>query len=230
MPQGIGPAGKVTRGLQPSARRPACRRRPSIGRGAPRERVYPGRGDRCTGRDAFVSCSPCGLQLTAEPSVTTTHCRPSFGRPPVFSPFPFRCCCIRRCLAVGRRHRRDNVEDVVVTANRIEQHASRVGDSVTVISGEGAAPQPEDGRLRSARDDARRDCYPQWRHRRHDSLRIRGAETDQTVVLIDGVKLNDPSTPAAASTSPTSSPASIRKSKCCAVRNPRCGAARRSAA
>lgn len=87
----------------------------------------------------------------------------------------------------------DDVEDVVVTANRIEQQASRVGDSVTVI---GANEQ------RRSQKTAVSDLLamtPGLAVARTGGLggtttiRIRGAESHQTMVLIDGVKLNDPS-------------------------------------
>jgi vitamin B12 transporter len=87
----------------------------------------------------------------------------------------------------------DGVEDVVVTANRIEQPTSRVGDSVTVISAQ---------EMRRSQKTAVSDVLamtPGVTVARNGglggttTLRIRGAESDQTVVLIDGVKLNDPS-------------------------------------
>lgn len=87
----------------------------------------------------------------------------------------------------------DAVDSVVVTANRIEQPVSRVGDSITVISAQ---------EVRRSQKTAVSDLLamtPGVVVARNGglggttSVRIRGAETDQTVVLIDGVKLNDPS-------------------------------------
>jgi vitamin B12 transporter len=87
------------------------------------------------------------------------------------------------------------LDDVVVTANRSAQAAQRVGQSVTVLTGdEIEASQPVSvsdllirtpGVSQSRNGDVGAST----------SLRIRGAETDQTVVVIDGVKLNDPSGP-----------------------------------
>jgi vitamin B12 transporter len=86
-----------------------------------------------------------------------------------------------------------DVERVVVSANRIEQPLARVGDSVTVI---------EADEVRRSQKTAVSDLLattPGVSFSRNGglgsttALRIRGAETDQTVVLIDGVKLNDPS-------------------------------------
>ena len=88
---------------------------------------------------------------------------------------------------------RDDVDTVVVTANRIEQSPDRVGDAVTVIS----AREIRRSQKTSVSDVLART--PGVTVTRNGgmggstSLRIRGAETDQTVVLIDGVKINDPS-------------------------------------
>jgi vitamin B12 transporter len=85
------------------------------------------------------------------------------------------------------------VENIVVTANRIELDASRVGDAVTLISAE------EQRRSQKTAVSDLLAMTPGVTVNRNGSLggntslRIRGAETDQTVVLIDGVKLNDPS-------------------------------------
>ena len=85
------------------------------------------------------------------------------------------------------------IEDVIVTANRSPQAADRVGQSVTVLTRRDidatqtvavvdlltrtpGVSLSRNGGIGSA-----------------TSLRIRGAESDQTVVVIDGVKLNDPS-------------------------------------
>lgn len=87
----------------------------------------------------------------------------------------------------------DNVEDVIVTANRIEQQRSRVGDSVTVITAR------EQRRSQKTAVSDLLATTPGVTVSRTGglggttSLRIRGAETDQTMVLVDGVKLNDPS-------------------------------------
>jgi vitamin B12 transporter len=84
-------------------------------------------------------------------------------------------------------------EHVFVTATRTEQPLARVGNSVTVL-------QPE--QVRATQKTAVSDLIaatPGVAVSRNGglgtttALRIRGAESDQTVVLIDGVKLNDPS-------------------------------------
>jgi vitamin B12 transporter len=85
------------------------------------------------------------------------------------------------------------IQNVVVTANRIEQPLSRVGDSVTVISAQ------EQRRSQKTSVSDLLATTPGVTVARNGglggttTLRIRGAESDQTLVLIDGVKLNDPS-------------------------------------
>ena len=83
--------------------------------------------------------------------------------------------------------------DVIVTANRSAQAADRVGQSVTVLT----TADIQNSQAVAVADLLVRT--PGVTLSRNGgvgaatSLRIRGAETDQTVVVIDGVKLNDPS-------------------------------------
>ncbi|MDP1986767.1 TonB-dependent siderophore receptor, partial [Phenylobacterium sp.] len=85
------------------------------------------------------------------------------------------------------------LKGVVVTANRSAQAADRVGQSVTVLTAQD---------IEAAQTVAVADLLvrtPGVSLSRNGgvgastALRIRGAESDQTVVVIDGVKLNDPS-------------------------------------
>ena len=83
--------------------------------------------------------------------------------------------------------------DVVVTANRSAQAADRVGQSVTVLT---AADIKASQTVGVADLLIRTPGVTLSRNGgigSATSLRIRGAETDQTVAVIDGVKLNDPS-------------------------------------
>ncbi|UTP40446.1 TonB-dependent receptor [Phenylobacterium sp. LH3H17] len=86
-----------------------------------------------------------------------------------------------------------SVSELIVTANRSPQQADRVGQSVTVLDARDiAASQVAEVSTLLAQT-------PGVTVSRNGgiggatSLRIRGAETDQTVVVVDGVKLNDPS-------------------------------------
>jgi vitamin B12 transporter len=86
-------------------------------------------------------------------------------------------------------------EQVVVTATRTETPLSSVGDSVTVITGEQAKASQK-----IAVSDLLSTTPGVSANRNGGlgmttSVRIRGAESDQTLVLMDGLKLNDPSTP-----------------------------------
>ena len=110
-----------------------------------------------------------------------------------------RRCCVRRYV----RQRQDELERVIVTANRDEQPLSRVGDSVTLI-------EPDE--VRASQKLAVSDLLattPGITVTRNGGLgtstqlRIRGAESDQTVVLIDGVSSTIHPRPAAASISAT---------------------------
>jgi len=86
-------------------------------------------------------------------------------------------------------------EIIVVTANREAQPLSRVGQSITVITAEQIARRQSNTVIDLLRD------VPGVTFARNGgvggvaSIFIRGAESEQTVALIDGVKLNDPASP-----------------------------------
>jgi vitamin B12 transporter len=85
------------------------------------------------------------------------------------------------------------VESVVVTATRYAQPIDKVGQSITVIDHQTLEAQQtvivSELLNRTAGVSVTRNGGPGGT----TSLRVRGAETDQTVFVIDGVKLNDPS-------------------------------------
>lgn len=101
----------------------------------------------------------------------------------------------------GSAHAQDTGETdlsepvIVVTANRTPQPIERIGQSVTVID----APELERRQTQTVADVLR--TVPGVTIARNGgigtstSVFIRGADSDQTVALIDGVKLNDPSSP-----------------------------------
>ena len=85
------------------------------------------------------------------------------------------------------------VSELVVTATRSPQPADRIGQSITVL---------DEAAITSSQSVVVSDLLTQTpgvAYSRNGgiggvtSVRIRGAETDQTVVVVDGVKLNDPS-------------------------------------
>lgn len=87
-------------------------------------------------------------------------------------------------------------EAIIVTANRIATPVSQVGLSVSVIS------EADLKRLQSVSITDALRSVPGLSSARNggvgtvSSVFIRGAESSHTVTLIDGVKINDPSTPA----------------------------------
>lgn len=87
------------------------------------------------------------------------------------------------------------LEDVVVVANRTEEPASRVGNSVTVID----AAEIKASQVLSISDLlAQAPGLSVVRYGglgQPTSVFVRGAESAQTLVLIDGVVLNDPGSP-----------------------------------
>ncbi|MBC7521044.1 MAG: TonB-dependent receptor, partial [Sandarakinorhabdus sp.] len=86
-------------------------------------------------------------------------------------------------------------ETIVVTATRTQQPLNRVGQSITVID------SAEIDRRQTATVIDLLRTVPGVTVTRNGGIGgttgvfIRGAETDQTVTLIDGVKINDPAAP-----------------------------------
>src|SRR3546814_905851 len=86
-------------------------------------------------------------------------------------------------------------DQIVVTATRAEKPLSQIGQSITIIS------QDEITARQSVTVVDLLRTVPGVTFTRNGgvgaatSVYIRGAESEQTVALIDGVKLNDPSTP-----------------------------------
>ncbi len=101
-------------------------------------------------------------------------------------------------LATGARGQAvptDTAPVIVVTANRTPQPIDRVGQSVTVID----APELQRRQTQTVADVLRTvpgvTIAGNGGVGTATSVFIRGAESEQTVALIDGVKLNDPSSP-----------------------------------
>lgn len=88
-----------------------------------------------------------------------------------------------------------NADEIVVTASRSARPLAQVGESVSILT------TPEIERLQSNTVTDLLRTLPGVSIARNGgvgsntSVFIRGAESNQTVALIDGVKLNDPSTP-----------------------------------
>ena len=86
-------------------------------------------------------------------------------------------------------------EVIVVTATRSEQSASDVGQSVSVIDEKALVTRQSDVMVDVLRTVPGVSFVRNGGVGTSTSLFIRGAESDHTVTLIDGVKLNDPSSP-----------------------------------
>lgn len=88
-----------------------------------------------------------------------------------------------------------NSETIVVTANRTERAISQVGESVTVVEEEEIVNRQPSEVLDILRTVPGVTFNRNGGIGTNTGVSIRGAESDQTVVLIDGVKLNDPASP-----------------------------------
>ncbi|MGE0437382.1 MAG: TonB-dependent receptor plug domain-containing protein [Steroidobacteraceae bacterium] len=86
-------------------------------------------------------------------------------------------------------------EVVVVTATRSEQPVSGIGQSVSVIDEQSLVTRQNDAMVDVLRTVPGVSFIRNGGVGTSTSLFIRGAESDHSVVLIDGVKLNDPSSP-----------------------------------
>ena len=85
--------------------------------------------------------------------------------------------------------------DVIVTATRSPTAIDRVSSSVTVLDKAAIDRSQDIGVTEILQRTPGVSIARNGGYGTNTSLRIRGAETDQTVVVIDGVKLNDPSSP-----------------------------------
>ena len=86
-------------------------------------------------------------------------------------------------------------EKVVVTASRIEQPADRVGSTVSVITREEIERRQYRFVVDALRDVPGVDVRTSGGPGANASIFLRGADSDHTLVLLDGVELNDPASP-----------------------------------
>lgn len=89
----------------------------------------------------------------------------------------------------------DEGDTIIVSANRTEQSASEVGQSVTVITLDDITTRQSVAVTDLLRTVPGITITSNGGLGTTTSVNIRGADSDQTLALIDGVKLNDPSTP-----------------------------------
>lgn len=84
------------------------------------------------------------------------------------------------------------VGEVVVTATRLETPVREVASSMTVITGQEIAEEGKTEVLEVLRDEPALDVVRSGGPGGSTSIFIRGADSDQTLVLIDGIEVNDP--------------------------------------
>lgn len=84
---------------------------------------------------------------------------------------------------------------IVITASRFERPADSVAQSVTIITGEAIRRRQSAAVIDLLRTVPGVTVTANGGPGTFAGVNIRGAETDQNVVLIDGIKLNDPSAP-----------------------------------
>jgi vitamin B12 transporter len=89
----------------------------------------------------------------------------------------------------------DSPDTIVVTATRSEQPLSRIGQTISVIDQETITARQTDTVADLLRTVPGVTIARNGGIGGTTSVYIRGAESDQTVALIDGIKLNDPSAP-----------------------------------
>ncbi len=86
------------------------------------------------------------------------------------------------------------LDPVVVTASRIPQHLSRVGQSVSIISREEIEAFPADSIADLLQTVSGVDVRRRGAHGVQADVGIRGSSFEQTLILIDGVNVSDPQT------------------------------------
>ncbi len=87
------------------------------------------------------------------------------------------------------------IEEIIVTATRVETSAEEVASSVTVITSEEIEKKQKKTVLEALRDVPGLDVVQTGGPGTPTSVFIRGANSEHTLVLIDGVEMNDPISP-----------------------------------
>jgi vitamin B12 transporter len=102
--------------------------------------------------------------------------------------------CVVLCFAtISARADDSGVDTVVVTATRTPQPVERTGESVSVITGSELQNQQIVALTDALSETPGLTVNRTGEIGQPTSISIRGAETGQTLVLIDGIRINDPS-------------------------------------
>ncbi|MFQ5956611.1 MAG: TonB-dependent receptor plug domain-containing protein [Candidatus Brocadiales bacterium] len=91
--------------------------------------------------------------------------------------------------------KKERLPEVVVTASRIETPSSEVASSITVITGEEIKNKQKTTVLEALKGVPGLDVVQNGGPGKNASVFIRGAKSEHTLVLIDGVEMNDPISP-----------------------------------
>jgi len=95
----------------------------------------------------------------------------------------------------GAQGKVTNLEEVVVTANRLETATREVGSSITVITAKEIEQRQQKFLLGLLRGVPSIDVVQSGGPGSATSVFMRGASSEHTLVLLDGIELNDPSAP-----------------------------------
>jgi vitamin B12 transporter len=87
------------------------------------------------------------------------------------------------------------LEEVVVTATRVETPIEEIASSITVISSKEIEREQKTTVLEALRDIPGLDVVQTGGLGSHTSIFLRGANSEHTLVMIDGVEVNDPISP-----------------------------------
>jgi len=87
---------------------------------------------------------------------------------------------------------KEKIDEIVVTATRLETAEREVGSSITVITADQIRKQQKTTVLEVLRDVPALDVVQSGGPGTVTSVFIRGANSEHTLVLIDGVEMNDP--------------------------------------
>jgi len=102
------------------------------------------------------------------------------------------CCALGASSAV---HAQSDENVIIVTATGVEQSVSDTGTSISVISEEEILDQQSVSVSELLQELPGVNVTQSGSFGSQTSVRIRGAESDQTLVLVNGIRVNDPSAP-----------------------------------
>jgi vitamin B12 transporter len=94
-----------------------------------------------------------------------------------------------------KKAKREKIKEIVVTATRIETPSREVGSSVTVITNQQIEERQDTTVLEVLRTVPALDVVRSGGPGGQTSVFIRGAKSEHTLVLIDGIEMNDPMEP-----------------------------------